>query len=84
MATLGDITGDGCAEIVISAYNNSSGKGAVYIYHGSASGIGTTAATTLAGILLAYLLLPFDQVNPAVIAFALWVIAAPAIVLVAS
>jgi MYXO-CTERM domain-containing protein len=49
LATLGDITGDGCAEIVISAYNNSSGKGAVYIYHGSASGIGTTAATTLAG-----------------------------------
>lgn len=42
------------------------------------------AATTLAGIVLAYLLLPFDQVNPAVIAFALWVIAAPAIVLVAS
>lgn len=42
------------------------------------------AATTLAGIVLAYVLLPFDQVNPAVIAFALWVIAAPAVVLVAS
>jgi hypothetical protein len=42
------------------------------------------AATTAAGIVLAYLMLPFDQVNPAVIAFALWVIAAPAVVLVAS
>lgn len=42
------------------------------------------AATTLAGIVLAYLLLPFSEVNPAVIAFCLWVIAAPALVLVAS
>ncbi|MBK7756632.1 MAG: FG-GAP repeat protein [Deltaproteobacteria bacterium] len=49
MATLGDVTGDGCGEIAIGAYNNSSGKGAVYIYHGSSSGIGTTAATTLTG-----------------------------------
>ncbi len=41
-------------------------------------------ATTLAGIVLAYLLLPFSEVNPAVIAFCLWVIAGPAVVLVAS
>ena len=49
LATLGDVTGDGYAEIAIGAYNNSSGKGAVYVYHGSASGIGSSAATTLAG-----------------------------------
>ena len=42
------------------------------------------AATTAAGIVLAYLLLPFDQVDPATIAFALWVIAAPPVVMVAS
>lgn len=42
------------------------------------------AATTAAGIVLAYLLLPFDQVDPGVIVFALWVIAAPAVVMVAS
>jgi len=42
------------------------------------------AATTAAGIVLAYVLLPFSQVNPAVIAFCLWVIAGPAVVLLAS
>lgn len=42
------------------------------------------AATTAAGIVLAYLLLPFSEVNPAVIAFTLWVIAGPPGVLVAS
>lgn len=49
LASLGDVTGDGCGEIAIGAYNNSSGKGAVYIYHGSSSGIGSSASTTLAG-----------------------------------
>ncbi|MBX7249443.1 MAG: hypothetical protein K1X35_10425 [Caulobacteraceae bacterium] len=42
------------------------------------------AATTAAGVVLAYLMLPPEEVNPAVIAFCLWVIAGPAVVLVAS
>ena len=46
--------------------------------------LGVLAATTAAGIVLAYVLLPFSEVNPGVIAFCLWVIAAPAVVLVAS
>ena len=50
LATLGDVTGDGFAEIAIGAYNNSSGRGAVYIYHGTASGIGSSASTTLTGV----------------------------------
>ncbi|MCK6523435.1 FG-GAP-like repeat-containing protein [Myxococcota bacterium] len=49
LATLGDVNNDGYDEIVVGAYNNSSGKGAVYIYHGSSTGIGSSATTTLAG-----------------------------------
>lgn len=42
------------------------------------------AATTAAGIVLAYLLLPFSEVDPLTIVFALWVIAGPPVVMVAS
>lgn len=45
---------------------------------------GVLAATTAAGGVIAFFLLPFDQVDLPVIAFTLWIIAFPALAMVAS
>ena len=45
----GDVNGDGYADAVVSAYsydNDQVNEGRVYVYHGSASGLGATAAWT--------------------------------------
>ena len=43
----GDVNGDGYDDLVVGAYNASSYQGAAYVYHGSASGISSTAARSL-------------------------------------
>ena len=50
VATAGDITGDGYADVVIGAYlwdNVEANEGRVYVYYGSATGLSTTAAWTV-------------------------------------
>lgn len=49
VAGAGDVNGDGYDDIVIGAPMASDEDGRVYVYHGSASGIGTSAAITLPG-----------------------------------
>ena len=39
MASAGDLNGDGFNDVVIGAPMTEYGKGAVYVYHGSANGI---------------------------------------------
>jgi hypothetical protein len=50
VASAGDVNGDGYDDVVVgaSAYDNGEpGEGAAFLYLGSATGLGTTAATTL-------------------------------------
>jgi len=51
VASAGDVNGDGYADIVVGAPNESlhGDAGSAYVYLGSASGVATTPATTLAG-----------------------------------
>ncbi|MDB4930131.1 MAG: uncharacterized protein JWM10_2615, partial [Myxococcaceae bacterium] len=44
-----DVNGDGFADVAVGAYAYSTSTGRVYVYPGSASGIGTTPGTTLTG-----------------------------------
>jgi hypothetical protein len=52
IAGAGDVNGDGYGDIIVSAYLFSNGQqkeGAAYIFHGTSSGLDTTAATILEG-----------------------------------
>ncbi len=45
----GDVNGDGYDDVVVGAYNHSSARGRVTVYHGGASGLSSFAATTVTG-----------------------------------
>ncbi len=50
VASAGDVNGDGYSDIIVGAYaytNSQANEGSVFIYHGSANGINTSAATTI-------------------------------------
>ncbi len=50
VASAGDVNGDGYSDVIVGAQsydNGESNEGAAFVYHGSASGINTTAATTV-------------------------------------
>jgi hypothetical protein len=49
VASAGDVNGDGFADLVAGADGVSFNSGRAYVYLGSASGLGTTAATALIG-----------------------------------
>jgi hypothetical protein len=51
VASAGDVNGDGYADVIVGAYSydSSADEGRVYIYHGSSSGISSSAARTLTG-----------------------------------
>jgi hypothetical protein len=44
-----DVNGDGYADVVVGAFGENSETGRAYVYLGSATGLGTTPATTLTG-----------------------------------
>jgi len=48
VASAGDVNGDGYNDVIVGACVYNVGKGAAFVYHGSATGISTTAATLLA------------------------------------
>jgi hypothetical protein len=46
----GDVNGDGFSDVIVGAYmydNGQNNEGAAFVYHGSASGVSTTASATL-------------------------------------
>jgi hypothetical protein len=50
VASAGDVNGDGYSDVIVGAYlydNGQLNEGAAFVYHGSASGISTTAAATV-------------------------------------
>ncbi|OUJ76146.1 hypothetical protein BXP70_02415 [Hymenobacter crusticola] len=47
VASAGDVNGDGYADVLIGANRTASSQGRAYLYLGSSSGLGTTAAATL-------------------------------------
>ncbi len=49
VASAGDVNGDGYGDVIVGAYNYKTVTGRVYVYHGSASGLSTSAATVLTG-----------------------------------
>jgi hypothetical protein len=49
VAPAGDVNGDGFTDIAVGASTYSLGKGKVYVYHGSATGLSTTPAFTATG-----------------------------------
>ena len=49
VASAGDVNGDGYSDVIVGAYQASSLNGAVYIYHGSSTGLSAIAAKTIVG-----------------------------------
>ncbi len=52
VAPAGDVNGDGYSDVIVGApayHNGQSGEGRSYLYHGSAAGLGATAAWTMEG-----------------------------------
>jgi hypothetical protein len=49
VGTAGDVNGDGYADVIVGADGYNSNQGRAYVYHGGASGLGTTPAVTLTG-----------------------------------
>jgi hypothetical protein len=49
VASAGDVTGDGHADVLVGAYQWSSFTGRAYLYLGGTSGLATTPAATLNG-----------------------------------
>ncbi|MFN7146246.1 MAG: integrin alpha, partial [Myxococcota bacterium] len=49
VAGAGDIDGDGYDEVLVGAPNDARNTGLLYVYHGSATGLSATPATTLVG-----------------------------------
>ena len=50
VSSAGDVNGDGYSDVIVGAYyydNGQTDEGAAFIYHGSSSGLSTTAATQL-------------------------------------
>ncbi len=50
VASAGDVNGDGYSDVIVGAYlydNGQTDEGAAFIYHGSSSGLSTTAASQL-------------------------------------
>jgi WD40 repeat protein len=50
VASAGDVNNDGYADVIVGAYfydNGETDEGAAFVYHGSSSGLSTTASTTL-------------------------------------
>jgi MYXO-CTERM domain-containing protein len=45
----GDVNGDGYSDLLVGAMGNAGSTGRVYVFHGSASGVSTSASTTLTG-----------------------------------
>ncbi|MGC4103805.1 FG-GAP-like repeat-containing protein [Ferruginibacter sp.] len=52
VSTAGDVNGDGYSDVIVGAYyydNGNTDEGVAFIYHGSSTGIGTTAAAMVEG-----------------------------------
>jgi hypothetical protein len=52
VSSAGDVNGDGFSDVIVGAYgfeNDQFGEGAVFIYHGSATGLSTSANWTAVG-----------------------------------
>jgi hypothetical protein len=49
LSSAGDVNADGYDDVIVGAYKVSGNTGAAYVYHGSASGLASTASTTLNG-----------------------------------
>ncbi|MCB9260131.1 MAG: FG-GAP repeat protein [Ignavibacteriales bacterium] len=49
VSSAGDVNGDGYSDVVFSAYNSTLKEGAIYLYHGSYSGLSTNANWSIVG-----------------------------------